>query len=189
MTKNKATLCTFTAVLSITLLIYIFFISFFEKAYSHDNTFLIKTVFLGVLFIFVTFVLSFFRIYKKRYIEDQIKQRTGEILSENKTLKTHTHIDFLTQCLNEKHFMERFDEEFKRAIREKQNISLIIVNIDEFKAFNDIYGRAEGDECLKLIANILVKHCSRPTDLVARFKGDEFLCIVTKYKRTKSSIK
>ena len=64
----------------------------------------------------------------------------------------------------------------------------MIVNIDEFKAFNDIYGREEGDECIKLIANILVKHCNRSSDIISRFNGDEFYVLLpnTKDPRTVS---
>lgn len=175
--------CNFTALLSISLILYLFISSYFDYSKSNkeeleDNFFIIKTIALAVFFIAITLIYTFFKVYKKSYIENQIKERTSDILTENETLKIHAHIDPLTQCLNKKYFLERFDEEFKRAIREKQNISLIVVNIDEFKAFNDIYGRNEGDECLKIVANILVNHCNRPSDLVSKFKGDEFYILL-----------
>lgn len=190
MKAKSANFCKFTTLLSVCLILYISITTYIEHFYNEDGQidsdfFIIKTVSLSVFFIIIALVFTFFKTYKRSYIESEIKERTNEILNENETLKIYAHIDPLTQCLNKKYFLERFDEEFKRAIREKQNISLVIVNIDEFKAFNDIYGRNEGDECLKLVANILVNHCNRSSDLISRFNGDEFYILLPNTKESK----
>lgn len=190
MKTNNTTFCKFSTLLSICLIIYISVTTYIEHFYSQTESvdtddFMFKIASLGILFIVLALLFSAFNMYKKSYLENKINERTNKILNENETLKIHSHIDTLTQCLNKKYFMERFDEEFKRAIREKQFISLLVVNIDEFKAFNDIYGRSEGDECIKLIANILVNHCSRSSDLVSRFSGDEFHILLPNTKEPK----
>lgn len=191
MNIKKVNFCTFTTLLSIILSLYILITFLIDSAKidynSYDaNNYFIKIVIFAILFIAVAVGFTLFKLYKNRYIEEQIKQRTEDIQNENQTLKIYSHIDPLTQCLNEKFFMKRFKEEFKRAIREKQNISLFIVNIDEFKSFNDIYGEDEGNECLKIIANILVNHCNRPTDLVSKFEGDEFYVLLPNTKDVKT---
>lgn len=188
MLNKKTTFCNFTSFLSIGLLLYIFVSFYFNNTNNSSDSidFILKTSFLAFVFVVLTVLITSFKIYKNKYVENRIKQRTSQILTENEILRNNTHIDSLTQCINKKYFNERFEEEFKRAIREKQYISLIIVNIDEFKSFNDIYGKDEGDECLKVVANILVNHCSRPSDLVSRFNGDEFYILLPNTKDPKT---
>ena len=169
--------CNFTTLLSIFLIIYILIDSYFEEFNLEP---LDKTA--QFFLLALVFFLIFFKIYKNTSFKNEKIEKEKKIINENQSLKTHSHIDSLTQCLNQKHFLERFDEEIKRAIREKQYISLVIVNVDEFKAFNDIYGQNEGDECLKIIANILVNNCNRPVDLISRFKSDEFYILLPNTK-------
>ncbi len=182
MKKKNTSFCNFAILLSICLIVYILITDYFEYFHLENgfniSAFVVKVVLFSILFVVVTLVYRYFTRYENSYLEKQINERTSKILNENKNLKVNANVDILTQCLNKKYFMERFKEELKRAIREKQRLSLLIVNIDEFKAFNDIYGRAEGDECLKLVANVLVSNCNRPSDLVSRFDGDEFYILL-----------
>ncbi len=184
---NNSVFYSFLSIVLIVLISYIFISSYLENLYiksseiDHDF-FIINIIILGSLLFIVTILFTFFKIYKKTYIERQIKARTQELINKENSLKTIENLDLLTQCLNKNYFLKRFNEEFKRSIRDKQFISLMIVNIDEFKSFNDIYGINEGDECLKLIANILVNHCNRPADLICRFEGDEFYILLANTK-------
>lgn len=187
MKTNRGNSCYFFMFLSICLIVYISIDTYIEHYYNQDSvvnsdTFILKTVFLSILFLIIAILLSYFKIYKKFYIQKEIEEKTSEIIHENETLKIYSNIDPLTQCLNKKYFLERLEEEFKRAVRQKEYISLLIINIDEFKAFNDIYGQSEGDECLKIISNILVSHCNRPIDLVARFEDDIFYVLLPNTK-------
>lgn len=187
MKSNRGISCYFFMFLSIILIFYISIDTYIEHFYSQDTkidekSFVIKIVFLSVLFIIIAVLLSYFKIYKKFYIQKEIAEKTNKIIHENETLKTFSHIDPLTQCLNKKYFLNRLDEEFKRAVRQKEYLSLLIINIDEFKAFNDIYGENEGDECIKIIANILVSCCNRPIDLVSRFENDIFYVLLPNTK-------
>ena len=87
-------------------------------------------------------------------------------------------VDGLTSVANRRHFDERLTQEYARHSRTSSELSLILLDIDYFKDFNDTYGHLTGDDCLRQVAQVLKTHVSRTTDLVARFGGEEFACIL-----------
>jgi diguanylate cyclase (GGDEF)-like protein len=87
-------------------------------------------------------------------------------------------LDGLTGIPNRRHFDQFLEAEWKRSIRYNHTISLVIMDIDYFKYYNDHYGHTEGDECLKKVATIISKSMIRSTDLSARYGGEEFACVL-----------
>jgi diguanylate cyclase (GGDEF)-like protein len=87
-------------------------------------------------------------------------------------------VDGLTGVYNRRHFDEQFVLEWRRAQREGSTLSLLIADIDHFKAFNDRFGHQAGDDCLRRVAQQLQAGLRRPADLVARWGGEEFACIL-----------
>ncbi len=86
--------------------------------------------------------------------------------------------DVLTNINNRQRFDECITKEWKRAIRSGFSLSLIIIDIDYLKKFNDNYGRVAGDDCLRRVAQSIKKSLTRVTDMVARYSGEEFCCIL-----------
>ncbi|MFN2267825.1 MAG: diguanylate cyclase domain-containing protein [Desulfonatronovibrio sp.] len=86
--------------------------------------------------------------------------------------------DGLTGVPNRRKMDEYLEQEWKRSKRKNKPISLLMLDIDHFKLYNDNYGHSQGDECLKKIASAIEKSLSRPADLAARFGGEEFVCIL-----------
>lgn len=86
--------------------------------------------------------------------------------------------DGLTGLPNRRKWDETLSLEWRRAIRNEQNLSLIMADIDFFKKYNDHHGHLKGDDCLKSVAEILKHSILRPADLVARYGGEEFSCIL-----------
>ncbi|MFQ3198440.1 MAG: diguanylate cyclase (GGDEF)-like protein [Paraglaciecola sp.] len=86
--------------------------------------------------------------------------------------------DSLTGISNRRALDERLEHELKIAIRQSWPISLLMIDIDYFKPYNDNYGHAAGDETLKIVANILATNLPRSTDFVGRYGGEEFVCIL-----------
>jgi diguanylate cyclase (GGDEF)-like protein len=95
-----------------------------------------------------------------------------------RTLEEQSTIDPLTEIANRRYFMQRAEEEYQRAAREGQPLSLIMADIDYFKSYNDTYGHVEGDRCLKSIAEAMKKALKRPTDCIARYGGEEFVIML-----------
>ncbi|MGF6273079.1 two-component system cell cycle response regulator [Massilia sp. UYP11] len=87
-------------------------------------------------------------------------------------------IDPLTRIANRRHFDAFLDKEWQRAIRSGQPLSLIVLDVDHFKGYNDSLGHAAGDACLQAIAEALQSHAMRPTDLAARYGGEEFVVLL-----------
>lgn len=87
-------------------------------------------------------------------------------------------IDGLTGLYNRRHFDETIVNETRRAARSGRPLSVLMLDVDHFKRFNDRYGHAAGDECLRRVGAILRSTLSRPGDLVARYGGEEFVCVM-----------
>jgi diguanylate cyclase (GGDEF)-like protein len=118
-------------------------------------------------------------------LEAQVELRTRELeeamsdlKSANQELSRLTKVDPLTQVSNRRHFDEIGKAEIARAQRTGRPLSVIMVDIDHFKAINDTHGHLVGDKCLKLVARCLSQHVGRATDVVARYGGEEFAIIL-----------
>ena len=98
-------------------------------------------------------------------------------------LKETSLIDPLTKIPNRRRFDEALTEEIKKARRSNTQLSLLMLDIDNFKKYNDTYGHIEGDECLIKVAKELKKTLKRPSDLVARWGGEEFTCLLPETDR------
>jgi len=94
-------------------------------------------------------------------------------------LENLSNIDGLTGIANRRRFDSALSYEWSRSMRASSELSLIILDIDYFKEYNDLYGHAAGDACIKNIAQALRRGLLRKTDLAARYGGDEFACILT----------
>lgn len=109
----------------------------------------------------------------------EITQAKRDLEDLNHLLQDLSSLDGLTGILNRRRFEEVLQSEWKRAARSKKNLSLIMIDIDCFKLYNDTYGHLEGDECLKKVAEILGGKLRRPGDMLARYGGEEFAVILT----------
>ncbi len=96
----------------------------------------------------------------------------------NRRLKRKVASDPLTGISNRRHFDRALDREVRRARREQLPLSLIFLDLDEFKHFNDTYGHAAGDDVLRRVARTLDESFRRGGDLVARYGGEEFAVIL-----------
>ena len=109
----------------------------------------------------------------KARIKNQIRLKLNTDL-----LRTIALIDGLTGVANRRQFEQVLPVSWSQCAREKQPLTIILLDIDFFKHFNDTYGHTEGDVCLRLVAQKIHDTVNRPYDLVARFGGEEFICIL-----------
>lgn len=86
--------------------------------------------------------------------------------------------DGLTGLANRRRLDERLADEWRRAMRGGEPFGLVMIDIDHFKRFNDTYGHAAGDECLKTVAAALAATLQRPCEFVARYGGEEFMAVL-----------
>jgi diguanylate cyclase (GGDEF)-like protein len=86
--------------------------------------------------------------------------------------------DSLTGIANRRRFDDALEREWRRCGRAGAPISLLMIDVDYFKAYNDHWGHQQGDDCLRTVARILVEAVGRPGDVVARYGGEEFVCLL-----------
>ncbi len=115
---------------------------------------------------------------RRKTREQELLEVTRMLAEANHKLKEQTAMDGLTGIANRRRFEQFYEKEWKRSLRDATPISLIMADIDLFKAFNDHYGHLAGDECLKKVARALVQVVKRPGDLVARYGGEEFIIVL-----------
>lgn len=96
----------------------------------------------------------------------------------NAALSRLAFVDELTGLANRRQFNERLQAEWRRSWREQQNLALILLDVDFFKKFNDLYGHPAGDFCLQQVARVLAASLRRPADLACRYGGEEFAIIL-----------
>jgi len=108
----------------------------------------------------------------------KLLETSRELAAANRELESLSRQDGLTGIANRRCFDSYLLAELKRASREHQPISLILADVDDFKAFNDYYGHQAGDDCLRQVASALKSVGRRPADLVARYGGEEFAMVL-----------
>jgi diguanylate cyclase (GGDEF)-like protein len=115
----------------------------------------------------------------------RLRRYQGEIESANRTLLSRNEIlsqlsitDGLTHLHNHRFFQDHLTREIKRASRTQEPLSILLIDIDDFKGLNDRFGHAAGDELLVGMARIM-SHCVRETDLLARYGGEEFVVLAS----------
>jgi diguanylate cyclase (GGDEF)-like protein len=99
-------------------------------------------------------------------------------VSDHKRIEILSLTDSLTGIANRRHLDSVLQNEIKRMKRNNTSLSLLMLDVDFFKQYNDIYGHQEGDSCLKQLSNVLVQCTQRPADLAARYGGEEFILLL-----------
>lgn len=107
-----------------------------------------------------------------------LRQSQQQLLESNMELRRLTNSDGLTGLGNRRYFDEYLNAEWQRAGRDSREISMLMIDVDHFKSYNDTYGHIAGDEALKRVANTIFASCDRSTDLAARFGGEEFALVL-----------
>lgn len=118
-------------------------------------------------------------------LEERVAERTGELAQANQALtdlnhrlETLSNSDGLLGIANRRYFDARLDEEWRRAIREHRPLSLLMIDVDYFKRYNDTYGHQAGDRCLQSVAQAALSALKRPGDLLARYGGEELVVVL-----------
>ena len=111
------------------------------------------------------------------------KQAEEALADSNRKLQALSNTDGLTGIANRRYFDKVLAQEYTRHTRSEEELSLILLDIDYFKLFNDFYGHIHGDECLQEVARVIAACAARPADLAARYGGEEFACILPETDR------
>lgn len=150
-----------------------------EPFFYQTTLFYLVAALVVLLVLLVIWKISFYQLVdKERKLKKLVAERTAELAWANEHLESLANSDGLTKIGNRRRFESFLADEWHRAIRFRTEISLALIDIDHFKLFNDTYGHQAGDDCLQRVAQAFADTLKRPTDLVARFGGEEFALIL-----------
>ena len=114
---------------------------------------------------------------KSRLYEDLIRTKRN-LEHANDKLAELANVDGLTRLANRRYFDEQLDREWRRSLRAETPLSIVLIDVDYFKQYNDSYGHLQGDECLRTVARTISDSAKRATDLIARYGGEEFVILL-----------
>jgi hemerythrin len=120
-----------------------------------------------------------------RRLEERVAERTTKLAQANQKLtefnlllEARSNTDSLLGIANRRYFDERLAVEWRRAVRAQQAVSLLMIDVDYFKHYNDAYGHQAGDHCLQSVAQAALSAIRRPPDLLARYGGEELVALL-----------
>jgi len=125
--------------------------------------------------------------YQLEVVKARVKRQL-EMKAARDLLSNQSHVDILTGIPNRRRFEEVLKSEWKRAYRKQDSLSLMIIAIDYFKEYKDYHGHQAGDTCLRQVARLLTETIRRSGDLVARYEGEEFVCLLPSVDSEKLSV-
>jgi len=154
--------------------------------------YLFKPLEIGVLKSKVKIFLELY--HQRRLLEEKTRELDAKVLEletlqskleeSNEKLHQLSSLDGLTDIPNRRFFDETMTREWQRGTRSQKPLSMILADIDHFKAYNDSYGHVMGDDCLKRVAKGLRKSILRDVDTIARYGGEEFAAILPETDET-----
>ncbi len=129
-------------------------------------------VLLAVLLVGAGYLLGARRVRKREgTLETTLQEQTQKLTLVEHELLRHSAIDPVTGLHTQQYFQEFLEREWRRASRDRQCVAVVMIEIDDFRAFNERQGKPEGDACLKRIADALKSIIHRPGDAIARYGG------------------
>lgn len=111
-------------------------------------------------------------------LEQRVAERTQALARANSLLEKASRTDGLLGIANRMSFDETLEREWRRAVREQAPLALLMIDVDRFKCYNDAYGHQAGDACLRAVARAVAEVLRRPSDLLARYGGDELVVML-----------
>jgi diguanylate cyclase (GGDEF)-like protein len=138
---------------------------------------------IGVFVLLFCVIILLFVLYKRlrgeeKRLENLVEKRTEEINRQRELLEHMSLTDQLTEIPNRRNFDSRVEQEWRIAIRECKNISILMMDIDKFKTYNDTHGHQQGDILLQAVAKAITQTIHRGGDFAARWGGEEFVVLL-----------
>ena len=131
----------------------------------------LQSIVYGALFLFLLNLIGTYASF--------LLERNARVIFDNKReLVRLARTDILTGLFNRRAFDQHLRQVWKQAVRDEKTVAVLVADIDHFKLYNDCYGHLKGDECIRMIAEVLATSVNRPLDMVARYGGEEYIVVL-----------